>query len=283
MPMQPIVSAAALLLAVIGWAVAPTGAVAQPWAGLANPQIEIAYVEPRNANFRPIYERLRQRQVLEELRAFLSPLKLPRKLQVRVDECGGIAAPFSAGGPVVICYEYVEQIERLAPRERRPLGPNWLTRESALVGAFVQIMLHDVAEAVMEILEIPVWGREDDAADRVAAYIMVQFGKDVAWRTIMGTAWFLDAGGAGTISPSDVRSPTTQRFYNYLCIAYGADPKTYEFLIKAELLPERRARRCRVEYAKFAFAFGETMLKYVDMDLLKRVQATEWVKPDDGK
>ena len=37
-----------------------------------------AYEEPTNAQLRPIYERLKQRAVLEELQAFLSPLRLPR-------------------------------------------------------------------------------------------------------------------------------------------------------------------------------------------------------------
>src|SRR2546430_7507423 len=37
--------------------------------GPPNPQIDIAYVEPKNAAFRPIFEKLKKRQVLDELQA----------------------------------------------------------------------------------------------------------------------------------------------------------------------------------------------------------------------
>ena len=47
---------------------------------LQNEQIEIAYVEPANPDFAHFYAGLKKRQVLEELRAFLAPLKLPRKI-----------------------------------------------------------------------------------------------------------------------------------------------------------------------------------------------------------
>src|SRR5712692_1818831 len=95
-PMKFIVSAAALAFVMIWTAVISTVAMAQerpianPTAGQAswgppNPQIDIAYVEPRDPRFRPIYDKLKQRQVLEELQSFLAPLRLPRKLQVKID------------------------------------------------------------------------------------------------------------------------------------------------------------------------------------------------------
>ena len=125
--------AAALALA---WAVADAApASAQNWAELQNPQIAISYVEPRNSAFRPIYERLKQRQVLEQLSAFMSPLSLTRKLEVKTDQCGATTSVFVPGGGVTICYEYVAEIERLAPTARTQYG---VTREAAVTGAFVR-------------------------------------------------------------------------------------------------------------------------------------------------
>src|SRR5687768_13820156 len=73
---------------------APTTAPAQPpppeWG---NSQVEIAYREPKDAQFAPIRERLMRRQVLEQLQLFLSPLKLPRKLMVQLDQCGAERRP----------------------------------------------------------------------------------------------------------------------------------------------------------------------------------------------
>jgi hypothetical protein len=245
---------------------------------LRNSQIEIEYVVPRDPAMRPLYERLKARQPLDILAAFLSPLRLPNKLQVKLDQCGMIAKAYQPKGPVTLCYEFLIENEKLANTDPVTLGPIKLRREDALIGAFVQQALHDVAEAVIDVLDIAVWGRADDAEDKLAAFIMVQFGKEVTNRTILGTAWYLKATNAMIeIDPSDIRSPVLQRFYNYLCIAYGADKKEYQTLIKANLLPERRARRCRVEYLKMQSAFRETILKYVDQNLMAKVRATDWL------
>jgi len=75
-------------------------AAAQSSWGPANPQIDIAYGEPKNPEFRPFYDRLKKRQVLEELQAFLAPLRLPRKLLVKTDECGGSGVHYKPGGAV---------------------------------------------------------------------------------------------------------------------------------------------------------------------------------------
>ena len=39
-----------------------------------------------------------RRQVLEQLRLFLSPLKLPRKLLVQIDQCNAERRPYSPAG-----------------------------------------------------------------------------------------------------------------------------------------------------------------------------------------
>jgi hypothetical protein len=74
-------------------------------SGLRNPHIEIAYVEPTSAALRPIYDRLRKRMVLEQLQAFLAPLRLPKTLSIKADQCGALSVPYDASGPVRLCYE----------------------------------------------------------------------------------------------------------------------------------------------------------------------------------
>jgi hypothetical protein len=66
-------SAAAFVL-VLSPLLSATPAAAQAPAALQNPQIEIVYGQPSNANYRPIYDRLKKLQVLEELKQFLVPL-----------------------------------------------------------------------------------------------------------------------------------------------------------------------------------------------------------------
>jgi hypothetical protein len=279
------VMSAALAFAVTCSAAAMTSAAAQGSPELRNSQIETAYVEPKDPAFQPVYQRLKKRQVLEQLQLFLAPLRLPRKLQVKIDQCGTPVSDYKPGGAVTICYEYIDQIEKLAPGGAVLVGSAWITtRDDALVGAVAITVLHEVAHAVFDILNVPVWGREDDAADKVAGFIVLQFGKEVAWRTITGVAWFLSqASDNGRVNYADIRSAAAQRFYNILCIAYGSDTKTFGFLSPSAsgqtvYLPAGRAGNCEGEYAQLKFAFDQTIMPNVDPDLLKKVQAMEWLK-----
>src|SRR5262249_43608037 len=148
---------------------------------------------------------------------------------------GALTLPYEPGGSVVICYEYIREIETNAPkgtvsfgRERPPL-----TAPQAIVGAFVQLVLQQMAYPVLETLQIPVWGRLEEAADNVAGFIMLEFGDEVAWTTVVGSAWFLAQRGLlGSGYFTDAARPTeAQRFYNYLCLAYGREQQKYQFLV----------------------------------------------------
>jgi hypothetical protein len=247
---------------------------------LRNSQVEIVYGEPKDATLRPIYERLKKRQVLEDLQQFLSPLKFPRKLIVKLDQCGAATVRFQPGGPVTICYEYVEEIERLA------YGP---LRHDMIAGAFVQELLHEVAHGVFDVLKIPVWGRLSDAADNFAAFIMLQFGKEVAVRTVRGTHLFFGAiaiFGSDT-SPADVRATAAQRNSNTLCIAYGGDPDTFSDLVDVDVrfspLPASRRPLCRIEYEALRKAFNQYIKPHVDEAKLAKVRSMDWLRPDDGR
>lgn len=265
-----------------GEATPPAAPATTPTADWGNSQVEIAYKEPQDPQFSPIRERLMRRQVLEQLRLFLSPLKLPRKLLVQIDQCNAERRPYQPGGPVTICYEYVAKVARIAPRNA---SPNGLPREMMIVGAFVQSVLHEVALATFDILEIPVWGRESDAADKLAGFIMVQFGKEVALKVMVGAAWYFDAAERQW-TESDFasdQSPEAQRFFNYLCIAFGSDPSSFKFLIDQNMLPVRRAQRCGGEFHALRIAFIKTILPHVDQQLLKRVQSATWLILDEPK
>jgi hypothetical protein len=262
-------------------------------------QIKIVYEEPKKTDYRPIYLRLQQRKVLETLQQFLSPLKLPRQLTVKTGECGDLYAPYNSGGPVVICYEFVDLLEKIqVPGQKYGIiGSSLVTQEMTIVGPFVQEVLHNVALGVFDMLEVPVWGRASDAADNVAGFLMVQFGTDVARKTVLGTAYFLNVlDGAirnNTSLLSDVnylgaiRPTVRQRYYNILCIAVGSDPVGFSLFLPINRtptisdLPMDRGCTDRSEYEQVKGAFVSTILKpYVDADLLRQVQTMQWLKDD---
>ena len=253
---------------------------AQPQDLQPNSQVDIAYVPPNNPAYQGVYERVKARKPLEELQLFLAPLRLPQKLVLETAECGATKIPYD-GGPVKICYEYLDQIEKLAPAD---ISADGVTRANAITGAFVQVALHQVAEGLFDMLQVPIWGREEDAADKIAGLMMMQFGKDVALRTLTGTTYFFEASNHTWtgVDFSDPESTEDQRFYNYLCIAYGGDRATFGYVVANNTLPKSRADGCSHEYQELIYAFNTTIMPFVDPALLAKVRSIEWLKPDDG-
>jgi hypothetical protein len=274
--MYRVLVAVAAALFIACFASLPTPSVAQTIP--KNPQIDIAYVAPSNEKYQAIYERLKELQVFEILQQFLSPLRLPRKIVVKSQECGALRLIYQPNGPVIICYEYVFAMEQSAPGATVvPIANGRITREGVIVGAFVNEVLSQVALAVFDALQVPVWGNASDAADNVAALIMSQFGDAVAWRTLIGTSWFLAQRayvGKGTFT--EVLQPSeAPRFYNYLCIAYSANPGNFSFL--SSDIPRERFERCQDDYRKLVRSFKQTILPHVDLALLKQVQTVDWM------
>ena len=104
--------------------------------------------------------------------------------------------------------------------------------------------MYEIAQAILDLLQFPVWGRAGDAADRLSAFVMQHFGEDLAIQTVTATAMFFDATKKTWTGSAfaDVNSPEEQRFYNYLCIAYGGSPISFRFLVDQQ--PTIRIRSC---------------------------------------
>ena len=106
LPVIAFAALSSLALAAPAAAQPSTSAIAQ------QSSVKIVYEPPTNTKFTPIYERLKQRRVLEELQAFMAPLRLPRELTVRIAQCGSQNLPYKPQGPATVCYELIDQIER---------------------------------------------------------------------------------------------------------------------------------------------------------------------------
>ncbi|HZX42482.1 MAG TPA: DUF4344 domain-containing metallopeptidase, partial [Myxococcaceae bacterium] len=149
--------------------------------------------------------------------------------------------------------------------------------EQAVIGPFLFIVLHETAHAVFAVLAVPVLGREEDAADQVAAYAATQIGGDFAERMLRSAAFMYDQDSSarkpGEDDFSDVHGLDRQRFYNVLCLAWGSDPKRYAFAKELGKLPDDRAEGCAEEYQQVRYAVRTLIRKNVDQKEIERVRA----------
>ena len=250
-------------------------------AGAAKPnRIKIDYVAPKNPAHHVIYRKLKEIRALENLREFLSPFRLPRTLLVKTEGCDGESNAWYEDGAITICYEYIEEIWRTAPSETIADG---ITPVDALVGPVTDTALHEFGHAIFEIYKLPVFGREEDAADQVAAYIELQLGKDTARRLIGGVAYaYFTEAKAETKTPklerfANEHATPAQRLYNVMCIAYGADQKLFGDVVAKGYLPKERAEGCADEYRQAAFAFETLIRPHLDRKLAQKVLRKSWL------
>ncbi len=237
------------------------------------PAGSVTYTLPQNPIHLPIHDRLKAERWLERMQAVFQTFRLPRPVALKIESCGEVDASFSRG-TVGLCYEYLHVVMRRI--ESGQLAA-WVTPGEALAGAFVDVVLHEFSHALVEQLRLPVLGREEEAADQLSAYMILQFGGDDAAGLIRGTAhmylsWIiffqsraLAPLGSG-VSPREARPHPTagQRLYNLVCLALGSDHEAYAVLAKAVDLPQERAKDCTGEFAQIERAWRALVRPHVN-------------------
>jgi Putative metallopeptidase len=246
-------------------------------------RIRIEYFAPKNAAYGSIYERLKDRRALERLQGIFSPLRLPFDLTLRTGDCGGLANGWYNRPVITVCYEYVNDFLKTLPQEATPEG---ITPMDAAVGQFFYVFAHEMGHAVFDVFHVPIFGRAEDATDQFATYIMLQFGQDQARRLIGGAAYayHMYVQNPQVTTPlaafSDVHGAPAQRFYNLICLAYGANPTVFADVVDKGYLPKERARDCKGEYDQAAFAFRDLIEPHVDQKLKRQVLDRTWLPPE---
>ena len=246
--------------------------------------VHVVYEEPKDPALNEIRGIVMARRGLERFRDLISPFRLPEDLYIRAVSCDGIPNAYffrEKDIPTIrVCYEYLKEVQDNLPKETTPQG---IETQDALMGQLVFALLHEFGHAAFDIFNVPVLGRQEDAADQFATYIMLQFGGEKAHRLIRGAAYsYIGLIKALKDNPkvtlplaafsSDHGAPE-QRFYNLACIAYGYDPQIFHLVVDNDYLPQARAKVCKYEYSNLRYALRTLITPHVDMDKVREVIA----------
>jgi hypothetical protein len=248
-------------------------------------RIDIQYAEPKSAEHRQVLQLVKEGRTLEKIQMLLSPIRLPRRLLIKIQGCDGVSNAWYDGEAVTVCYEYLDELWKNAAQETTPAG---IAPIDTLIGPVVDVFLHEAGHAVFDILEVPLFGREEDAADQFSTYIMLKLEKDEARRLIKGNAYQYK----GDVQSSTVSMPLkkfanehgtpSQRFFNVLCLAYGADKVLFADFVSKGYLPQERSEGCEDEYAQVDRAFRRLIMPSVDVKLARNLHK-RWLVPADTK
>ena len=235
-------------------------------------QIRFDYAIPTDPSLLKTYNDVRERRVLERLKEFLSPFRLPKPVTFTFRGCDGEDDAYYFDYHITLCYELIDELRWASPKQTTEGG---VSPHDAVAGPFFNTAVHEFAHAFFELHRTPIFGQEEAAADQFAAYIILLQDEETASRLIRGTAYaFLTEAkedrSASSIEYTSEHGLAEQRYYNVLCMAYGAYPDFFSDLGSLEIIPADRAELCQDEFEQIEDAYKALILTHVDEDVAKK-------------
>jgi hypothetical protein len=232
---------------------------------------------PTHEEFRKIFEKDR---VFEEVAEGLNKtIRIPTSVEINTVDCNTINAFYDPNTKrIVVCYELVSYFLGVF----KPTAKNDTELGNAVLGALIFSFFHESGHGLIDILDIPAVGREEDSVDQLATLILIAAGDSGVNMALSGAYWFHLQAENGHKTPFwDEHAFDGQRFYNILCLIYGSDPGKYARFVSAGNLPKDRALRCSEEYAKINKAWEKLLQPHltngaaINIDYKPKVPASE--------
>ena len=219
------------------------------------------YVPPSDPAYWNMYTSLRDSRMLEQLAAELNRgLSLPSTVTLATESCGQPNAFYNPQyHRISLCYELlVDLAARFAGHSNQ---------DTLVAGAFTFVFFHELGHALIDVLDLPTTGREEDAVDQLSVLMLLEsddheFGESA---TAAAASWFLRRTGTQGFTASDYADEHglgPQRFYNILCWIYGHDVARHASLVTQGHLPAQRARRCASEYHQIRSSWERLLQPY---------------------
>lgn len=211
---------------------------------------------------------------IPELDAMDGLFVLPHYLHYVTRECGQVNAFYNKDdSSVSLCYEMIDSLLKMGQGLSKG-SPN----AKALSAEFVRdnvrfILLHESGHAMIDLLDLPAVGREEDSVDQLATVLLLmnvtggdESTNDIARVLQLAATWF-KVGAASSDSPdmavfADEHSLDAQRYFNLLCITYGLDPDGFQGIVNQGMLPKARADRCPDEASKIQRSWARLIVPH---------------------
>jgi len=134
-----------------------------------------------------------------------------------------------------------------------------------VVGNMLFVFLHEMSHALVHEMEIPVLGREEDAADAFASLTMLKMGTKMSHRVLVEASkgWFLmqkrDQREGTQPDAYDSHGLDEQRAYQIVCFMVGSDKEMFKDLANETNLPEERQETCERDYKHASWSWEKSL------------------------
>jgi Putative metallopeptidase len=217
---------------------------------VATGEVEAEWQRPVGEANRVGYEMLKASETRYLAKSLASAFELPNPLKIKaVNGFGG--GPFynPEDNSITLPYQFATAvlgvISQSSPEESA-------TEWGEAVGAVNSFILaHEFGHALIHNFNLPVLGREEDAADGIATVMLLKAEEGATYAAEAAEFW---ANFSGRQNPpklveyADNHSFDRQRADNILCWAAGSNEALLEAFAENEILPESRLASCPAEW-----------------------------------
>jgi hypothetical protein len=262
-PTSLLAAAAALALALPAVAGAQSADPAPAPAGA----FKVQWDHMKKAN-RPVARKLRATGAVERVVAAVNALvAVPRDIPIVFTdevEIGPAYLPDQNGQKLnlIVFPGWFLRLEQDALRKQLR-GVTGLTTSQAVAYANQFVIAHEMGHALVNQLKLPITGKEEDAVDGFAAYLLTTDKRFGPMAPVSAAALFdaikTDDGKLGRSNFADEHSLPQQRVYQFLCWVYGSDRRAFRSIVGPDGLPRARARRCAGEYKQLRSSWDQLL------------------------
>lgn len=229
-----------------------------------NGDFKVEPTELTSDDYTELAEQLKTDRTMEDVAEVLNAsLNMPEDIGLKFAECGEDNAYYDPEAKeITVCIDMFdaerEQFEQFYDTDEEV--------DAALQGSFLFTVFHEVGHALVDVLDIPITGAEEDVVDGLAAWWLID-GDGGEENAIAGAlSFYTDPDEAADLDDSDFadeHSISQQRYYTLTCLVYGSDPEKYAHLLDDEWLTEDRAEQCPDEYQRLNRSWYALLDKYL--------------------
>lgn len=204
--------------------------------------VEVRYAPASGREEARIREWLMEERVLDKAAGLINrEIALESDLKVMVGE-GDSTYYDPEILQIKIPYDFILEVK---DRFAREYGDDWKVYTG---DALEHTFYHELGHALIDILEIPVLGKEEDAVDDFGVIMLIltrEEGDDMAISA--SELFFMEGEEIEELTSEDLmdeHSLDDQRGYRGLCMVYGSNPQKYEDMAEEMEMDEERRDVC---------------------------------------
>jgi hypothetical protein len=234
-------------------------------AGHGGGEVRFAWEEPETSEDEIGLELLEASETEEVATELAEAFDLPHPLLVRgVDGYG--RGPYYLGedNSITLPYGFAALVAETMAESDPEAGEEEL--EEQAIGVNDAVLGHEFAHALVENFQLPVLGKEEDAADSISTALLLEVPGGAEYAADAAVFWAQSAEGveSHTVAEyADSHSLDIQRAYNILCWVAGSSEEAYEEVAELEALPSSRLETCPDEYELLAESIEKELRPYL--------------------